>query len=144
MRRPIGIDATSALMFLSAIVRLVQIIVWPTSGWMGGGSPPTGIHALSIGLMFLEALVVWFFWRGRYWAQQFVFAMSCVSIVNLLSLGQMWSRSNAHGYWIVANALLGAFLLWYLGTRAAMAWFCETHASQDPAELDSLTSLTKS
>jgi hypothetical protein len=119
-------------MILSVIVRLVQIIVWPTSGWMGHGSPPTGIHALSIGLMFLEALVVWFFWRGRYWARQFVFAMSGVSVVNLLSLGQMSSRSPAYGYWIMANALLGAFLLWYLGTRAVRAWFCETPASQDP------------
>jgi hypothetical protein len=117
--------------------QLVQIIVSPASGWTGPGSMLAEMQVISIVLLVLEVLVVWFFWHGRYWARQLVFAMSCVAVANLLHLGETWSRSHASGYFAVANAFLGAFLLWYLETRAARAWFLDSSAVDGPAELDS-------
>jgi hypothetical protein len=136
MRRPVGIDATSALMVFSAMVRLVQIIVSPKSNWTGHGTMPAGMQAISIVLMLLEIAGVWFFWQGRYWARQFVFAMSCVQVVNLLHIGETWSRSRASGYLAVANAFLGAVLLWYLETRAARDWFVRRTAADGPETLE--------
>jgi hypothetical protein len=129
-------------MFLLIMVRLAQAIISPASDWTGHGTMPAGTQAISIVVLLLGVLVVWLFWQGRYWARQFVFGMSCVAVAKLLYLRETWSWSHTSGYLTVAAALLGAFLLWYLETRAVRAWFIDRYAADRPAELDSSHDLT--
>ena len=126
-------------MLLSAMVRLVQVIVSPASDWTGRGPQPTWVHIGSIIILLLEGLGVWFFWQGRNWARLLVMAMSGVSVARLLQLRELWNQSHAYGYWVMTNALLGAFLLFYLGTPEGGAWFAKRPAAESPAKMRSRT-----
>lgn len=67
--------------------------------------------------------VLWFFWKGRNWARLCVLAISFLSVLNLLSL------INPHGVLLIYNsivvawAVLGTVLLYWLNLADVREWF---------------------
>ena len=80
-------------------------------------------------------VVIWNYWQGRNWARLFVMFTSIVTILNLLAItvlfviGRLYSSSVLYHLVIVANAALGAFLLYWLNKRDVRAWFRKSEPS---------------
>ena len=124
MERPAGIKVASGLMVLSAIAQLALIMVSPALSWTGPKPAPAWTQSVSVAILLLEMVAVWFFWQGRNWARLLVISMSAVCVARLLQFGEIWSRSHTYGCLVAANALLGIALGGYLATSTGSAWFC--------------------
>ena len=68
----------------------------------------------------ISFVVLWYFWRGRNWARWMVLATSVLAVVGLSFFPSAGFVERA---FIVVNAVLGAWLLYWLNTREVRAYF---------------------
>jgi hypothetical protein len=67
--------------------------------------------------------VLWFFWKGRNWTRLCVLAISFVSVINLLSVIHPHGIVVVYDSIVVAWAVLGTFLLYWLNSADVREWF---------------------
>lgn len=74
-------------------------------------------------IVFASYLVLWFFWKGKNWARISVLVVSVVSVINLISL--IYPKGNVIVYdsIVIAWALVGLFLLYWLNLADVREWF---------------------
>ena len=112
MNRPHGLVLTAVLMCICNAMGWF-IIEWDKP------------HALAEFVVFTILILIgyvflWFYWKGRNWARIAVLLTSVLTIYNL----RYWHHSNASGQLMIASeALLGAFLLYWLNTAAVREYF---------------------
>ena len=68
-------------------------------------------------------LVLWFFWKGRNWARISVLVVSMLSVINLLSLIRPSGNVIVYDSIVIAWALVGFFLLYWLNLADVREWF---------------------
>jgi len=121
--KPRGLRATTIAM---AVLNL--------GGFVGIQWAP-GVVAMVLLVILWGYVVIWNYWQGRNWARLFVMFTSIVTILNLLAItvlfviGRLYSSSVLYHLVIVANAALGAFLLYWLNKRDVRAWFRKSEPS---------------
>jgi hypothetical protein len=121
--KPRGLGATTIAM---AVLNL--------GGFVGIRWTP-GVVAMVLLVILWGYVVIWNYWRGRNWARLFVMFVSILTILNLLmivvlfAIGRLYSSSVLYYLVIVANAALGAFLLYWLNKRDVRAWFLKPEPS---------------
>ena len=71
-------------------------------------------------IMILSYFVLWYFWKGRNWARWLVLVTSGVALFNLTGLA---TASVIQKAIIGIEAVLGAFLFYWLNTRAVRGFF---------------------
>lgn len=115
--RPRGLRATAiAMAFLNL------------GGFVGIQRTP-GILAMVASFVLFGYLVIWYYWQGQNWARLLVLFISGLTVVNFLGisvlfvLDRLFSSSLLYHLVIVANAALGAFLLYWLNKKDVRAWF---------------------
>jgi len=97
-------------------------------GFVGIEWTRRGVVVMVASVVLLGYAVLWYYWQGRNWARQFVMFTSTLTIVNLLamlviSVVLFVTRREYSPYVLnhaavaVANAALGAFLLYWLNKR---------------------------
>jgi hypothetical protein len=74
----------------------------------------------------ISFVVLWHFWNGRNWARWLVLATSVVSLLNLSLLRWVPGTEKAL---LVAEAALGIWLLFWLNTSTARAFFHRSRES---------------
>jgi hypothetical protein len=75
------------------------------------------IYTVFIGLGYV---VLWFYWRGKNWARILVLLTSLLALLNLRSLA---TANIIVKVMIVGEALIAAFLLYWLNTAEAKRYF---------------------
>jgi hypothetical protein len=79
--------------------------------------------AINIFSVVVSYLVLWFFWKGRNWARLCVLVISFLSVINLLSLIHPHGIVIVYDSIVVAWAVLGCFLLYWLNLADVRDWF---------------------
>jgi len=87
-------------------------------------------------LLFLVSYVfLWFYWKGRNWARLLVLFVSAVAILNLGFLFRPFGNVVLYDLSLIANGLLGIFLLYWLNRRDVKEWFkSEKAAAAGPVD----------
>jgi hypothetical protein len=108
--RPRGLTVAALLLVVSNLTFFLDVT------WMREPGP------LVLGLFVMAAsfVVIGYFWLGRGWARWMVLA---VSVFALMPLATWVSLSDIEKWTTVFNALLGAWLLYWLNTRHVRAYF---------------------
>jgi hypothetical protein len=78
------------------------------------------VHTVLIGTGFI---VLTFYWQGRNWARILVILDSLVALYNLHDLKRLKSSIYLVQFMILGEAILGAFLVYYLSTSEARTFF---------------------
>ena len=79
--------------------------------------------AAEILIVLISCLVLWFFWKGKNWARLFVLVVSVGSIINLLALIHPYGNVVVYDSILIAWALVGFFLLYWLNLADVREWF---------------------
>jgi hypothetical protein len=80
-----------------------------------------GVHIFLLTLLIsVSYFVLWYYWNGRNWARILVMFGSILSLVNPLYIKKY---PFTHDCFLLAEALLGLFLLWWLNTQPAKTYF---------------------
>ena len=74
-------------------------------------------------VVFAGYLVLWFFWKGKNWARISVLVVSVVSLINLISLIHPKGNVIVYDSIVIAWALAGFFLLYWLNLADVREWF---------------------
>lgn len=107
----------------------IAMAVLNLGGFVGIDWNRRGIIVMVASVVLLGYAVIWSYWLGRNWARIFVMFTSILTIVNLLVLivlvvaDRLYSSSVLYHCVIVANASLGAFLLYWLNKKNVSVWF---------------------
>jgi hypothetical protein len=117
MTRPREIDVATLLMCFFNVAEVVTYE--PIEGLSAAASLALFAVVYTV-IAAISFVVIWFFWRGRNWARWLVMATSVLALVNLWAFG---SARPAEKAVLVAEALLGAWLLYWLNTPAARTFF---------------------
>ncbi len=121
--KPRGLGTTAATM---AILNL---------GGFVGIQWTRGVVAMVSLVVLLGYVVLWYYWQGQNWARILVILTSILAIVNLLVIivlfviGRLYSSSVLYHSVIVANAAMGAFLLYWLSKKDVRTWFLKSEPS---------------
>lgn len=96
----------------------------------------TGFVALDRANRIIAALIVaitafpiagyiglWFYWKGRNWARLLVLLCSVAALLGLLNLLHPHRNVLLYNSLIIANAVLGIFLLYWLNKADVREWF---------------------
>jgi hypothetical protein len=120
MNRPRGLALTSILMAVCSVMILSTI---------RPGRPPYTVRTwgLFTVLSCIACFVIWSYWNGRSWARIGILLYSGASIFNLF----MWKTVSSSSVvlttpihiFMVARAILGAALLYYLNTPPVLDFF---------------------
>lgn len=104
-------------------------------GFVGIPWDRPGVVAMVATVVLIGYAVLWNYWCGRNWARLLVIATSIVTIGNLVmiivlfAVDRLYSSSLLYHAVIVANAALGAFLLYWLNRKDVRAWFRKSEPS---------------
>ena len=79
--------------------------------------------AAEILIVLISCLVLWFFWKGKNGARLFVLVVSVGSIINLLALIHPYGNVVVYDSILIAWALVGFFLLYWLNLADVREWF---------------------
>ncbi|MEO7029427.1 MAG: hypothetical protein ABI147_08480 [Acidobacteriaceae bacterium] len=131
MQRPQGITVTTLLMAFNILMGIVVMLIG--SSWSLANIHPAG-HAtvsgtiLALRLMaavalIVECVAVLFYWLGKFWARRLVLVGCAFYLFPIIHLRVSWRQSHFGAAITVYGAILALFLLWYLFTREAKAWF---------------------
>jgi hypothetical protein len=128
--KPPGLVATTLAM---AVLNL--------GGFVGIEWTRRGVVAMVASVVLLGYAVIWYYWQGRNWARQFVMFTSILTIVNFLAMlvisvvlfvteHEYSPYVLNHAVVAVANAALGAFLLYWLNRKDVRVWFRKSEPSR--------------
>ncbi len=87
-----------------------------------------GVFFIYFFLIAVGYVVLYFYWRGRNWARWFVLATSVLCLWNLWGLRRTTPAmldSPVGAPMIVVEAVIAIYLLYYLNTNSARAWFAK-------------------
>ena len=101
-----------------------------------------GVIVLVASGVLLGYAVIWYYWQGRNWARQFVMFTSILTIVNFLAMLAisvvLFVTEREYAPYVlnpapvaVANAALGAFLLYWLTKKDVRARFRKSEPSRE-------------
>jgi hypothetical protein len=133
--RPKGVAITSALMAFSICVGIVWMIDKPIGTTYDHHHSVIMSKAMIISIRIwqmaftaFQCFVVWSYWIGRKWTRQFVLVISVLDVGSFLlfqCLNIAGLRRHSHLDWFmqIFESAVAAFLIWYLNTREARAWF---------------------
>ena len=136
MQRPRGVTVTAVLMALNACLDIAQSFVALPSG--GRSKHPSGsffspkiivIHIILIGMMSFGFFTIFRYWLGSFWARWLVLAGCVYYLTGLRDIRSQWQTSHFIGVLSLCAGVLSLYLIWYLHTDRAKAWFART----DPA-----------
>jgi len=82
-----------------------------------------GVVAAVVLLMALGYVVLWYYWQGRNWARILVMLTSVVAVLDLATIRRPYRSAVLYDSLIVAEAILGIFLLYWLNTNVVRVWF---------------------
>jgi hypothetical protein len=68
-------------------------------------------------------LILWFFWKGKNWARISVLVVSVLAVINLITLVDPHGNVVVYDSIVVAWALVGFFLLYWLNLAHVREWF---------------------
>jgi hypothetical protein len=68
-------------------------------------------------------LILWFFWKGKNWARISVLVASVLSVINLIDLLHPYGNVIVYDSVVIAWALVGFFLLYWLNLADVREWF---------------------
>jgi hypothetical protein len=68
-------------------------------------------------------LILWFFWKGKNWARISVLLASVLSVINLIELLHPYGNVIVYDSIVIAWALAGFFLLYWLNLADVREWF---------------------
>lgn len=121
MNRPKGLTATSVLM------GICNAMGWAIVDW---GQPHARLtFAIFTALILTGYIFVWFYWQGRNWARISVLLTCFLCFYNLLFI----TRSNVAGRIMIGSeAILAAFLVWWLNTAAVRSFFQNRASNSTP------------
>jgi hypothetical protein len=83
------------------------------------------IYAIFIAIGYVA---LWFFWKGHNWARWLVLATSLLCLFNLKQLRDpipAWYNFHVGFTMIILEAAIAIYLLYYLNTGPARAWFTQ-------------------
>ena len=116
MTRPRGVKVATALLCLFNVLGAAFF----ESPEGVSAAVRMGVAAAMVVAVAVSFVVTWFFWKGRNWARWLVMAMSVFTLLTLWPKGTEGPLLMA---FLVAQALLAAWLLFWLNTRTARAFF---------------------
>jgi hypothetical protein len=70
-------------------------------------------------------LILWFFWKGKNWARISVLVASVLSVINLINLLHPSGNVIVYDSIVMAWALVGFFLLYWLNLADVRKWFAK-------------------
>jgi len=82
-------------------------------------------------IVVVSYLVLWFFWKGRNWARICVLVVSVLSVINLLALIRPHGIVIVYDSIVIAWAIVGLFLLYWLNLPDVREWFKSKKKSTD-------------
>jgi hypothetical protein len=131
MQRPTGITVTTILMALKIAVGLVIIFFKPP--WIAANLHPHGhvtmasaiftMRLIFIVVLPVACVIVWCYWLGQFWARRVVLLGCLFYLYEIVHLKASWNYSHLRAVMTIYGAILAAFMLFYLFTREAKAWF---------------------
>jgi hypothetical protein len=130
--KPRGIIASTsamAILNLSGFVRLQ---------WSDGGEVAAALFFILGGY-----IVLWYYWQGKNWARIVVLLTSALAIFNVSTIMRPYGSSVLYNSLIVAEAVLGVFLLYWLNTKAVRNWFSRGRTAEEEATANTDPSLAK-
>jgi len=80
-----------------------------------------GMYVILTVLVVLSYFVLWFYWHGKNWARILILLASLVCFYNLSLLTS--AKSGIERSMLVGDATLAAFLVYWLNTSEAKAFF---------------------
>jgi hypothetical protein len=80
-----------------------------------------GMYVILTVLVVLSYFVLWFYWHGKNWARILILLASLVCFYNLSLLTS--AKSGIERSMLVGDAILAAFLVYWLNTSEAKACF---------------------
>jgi hypothetical protein len=104
-------------------------------GFVGIPWDRRGVVAMVVTVVLVGYAVLWCYWRGRNWARILVIVTSVLAIGNLFviivlfAVDRLYRSSVQYRSVIVANAVLGAFLLYWLNTKDVRIWIRKSEPS---------------
>ncbi len=104
-------------------------------GFVGIPWDRRGIVAMVVTVVLMGYAVLWYYWRGRNWARILVIVTSILAIANLLvmivlfAVDRLYSSSILYYSVVLANAAVGAFLLYWLNKKDVCMWFRRSEPS---------------
>jgi hypothetical protein len=128
MNPPSAVRITTALMFLSILLGIAvaftqPLPATPTSATIPSSSLMMIVHVGIVVISLLEAVFVFFYYKGQNWARWLVMLDSLYQLILLIRVGKAWSISHISGSLVIANALLAIYLLYYLNSVEAKRYF---------------------
>ena len=73
--------------------------------------------------------ILWFFWKGENWARISVLVASVLSVINLIELFYPHGNAIVYDSMVIAWALVGFFLLYWLNRADVREWFTKKKAA---------------
>ena len=131
MKRPLGITLTAILMAFKVCVGIGLILLSPH--WFAANIHPIG-HVTAASVLFtfrvaffmatvVACVTIWAYWAGQFWVRRVVLLGCLFYLYQLVHLRTVWNNSHLQAAITVYGAILAVFLLWYLFTPEAKAWF---------------------
>lgn len=68
-------------------------------------------------------IVLWYYWQGKNWARILVLLTSVLAIFNVSKILRPYSSAVLYNSFLVVEAALGVFLLYWLNTKDVRNWF---------------------
>lgn len=110
--KPKGLKETTVLM---GILNITGLIFFDSSSKYLGFE----IFLFTV-VLAISYLVLWYYWQGNNWARILVMLSSILCLINLFTF-RKYSLEKASI--LVAEAVLGLFLLWWLNTETVKTYF---------------------
>ena len=74
-------------------------------------------------VLLVSYVLLWFFWKGKNWVRLFFLFVSVIAVLNLITLVRPPGNIVLYDAGVIAWALLGLFLLYWLNRADVRGWF---------------------
>ena len=80
-------------------------------------------------------VILWFFWKGKNWARILVLLNCFVCLYNVHDVRYFLRINSVEKVMLVGEAVLAVYLIYWLNTRKAKAYFKRSRLAANAAEL---------
>lgn len=130
MKRPDGIKLTTALMASAVFLHLVAALASPlpvrlneSHGVLSFIFTVLAAAIVGVVIVIVESFVLWFYWRGLNWARWIVVVGCLLCFVSLRHFLGGPPVTRGHEVIIFYRIAIAIFIMAYLTTPSARAWF---------------------